>query len=397
MLIRLIWLTGLIGVINLAMVAPAAAHTRSESFSTWRINGRSLVGSFQVDGVRATQLVATPGEAGRLPAVLSHHLRQTVALNQGEATCSARPPRPLVAEPGRLRVELRFDCPGALAETPAELRIAAFRTVSPDHVHYAVIGEHETLFTNARAAAPVGGPEASAPESVGGFVRLGLEHVLSGLDHIAFLLALALLAGTPWRAALAATGFTLGHSITLGLTAVGALHPNSRAVEALIGFTVVYAAWEALAARIGASWRLLAAVAAVITALPFVVLALDRAPPPWPVYAGVALFALCLTRSGGGAVRWMPVLLAAAFGLVHGAGFASALIELELSRERLLPALLGFNIGVEAAQLLALAGFWLVALAAGRLPTRVRAAGFAATCAALAFLGSFWFVARTIS
>ncbi len=376
---------------------PASAHTRSESFSTWRIDGGSLVGRFQVDAVRATQLIAAPDEAGRLPAVLARHLGDTVSLAQGDDACTPRTPQPLAAETGRLRIELRFECPVALATTPASLRISAFREVSPDHVHYAVIGDRETLFTGARDTTMIGGPDVVAPDGIGGFVRLGLEHVLSGADHLAFLLALALLAGTPWRAALAATGFTLGHSVTLGLTSVGWLHPDSRAVEALIGFTVVYAAWEALAGRVGASRRVIALGALVTVALPFVALALGAAPPPWPVYAGVALFAWCTAWLGGAAARWVPVMLAAAFGLVHGAGFAGALIELELPRERLLPALLGFNLGVEAAQLLALSVLWVAAVAARRLPGHAREAGFALTCAGLALVGSFWFVVRTIS
>jgi hypothetical protein len=376
---------------------PAVAHTRSESFSTWRIDGGALVGRFQVDAIRTTQLIAAPDEANRLPAVLARHLGETVGLAQGNRACTSRMPQPLPAETGRLRVELRFQCPAALATAPASLRILAFRDVSPDHVHYAVINDRETLFTGARDTTMIGGPGDVAPDGIVGYIRLGLGHVLSGADHLAFLLALALLAGTPWRAALAATGFTLGHSLTLGLTSVGWLHPDSRAVEALIGFTVVYAAWEALAGRVGTSRWVLALGVLATVALPFVAPALGAAPPPWPVYAGVALFAWCTAWLGGAAARGLPVMLAAAFGLVHGAGFAGGLIELELPRERLLPALLGFNLGVEAAQLLALAVLWVAAIAAHQLSGRMREAGFALICAALALVGSFWFVVRTIS
>lgn len=390
-------LRAFLALLLLLLAAPAAAHTRSESFSNWRIDGASLTGRFQVDTVRATQLIANPAEAAALDKVLARHLGETVSATQGDASCPARKPQPLAADAGRLRVELRFDCAAAIAERPVMLRIAAFREVSPDHIHYAVIGHRETLFTNARQVASIGGPVEAAPEGVTGFIRLGLAHVLSGADHLAFLLALALLAGTPLRAALAATGFTIGHSLTLGLTAAGWLHPDSGAVEALIGFTVVYAAWEALGARIGTNARVMAVGAIVVVALPFVALAFGRAPPPWPVYAGVAAFAFCLDRLGGGARSWTPVLLAAAFGLVHGAGFAGALIELDLARDRLLPALLGFNIGVEAAQLLALGVLWIASLAIVRLPARTRELGFVTVCAALALVGSYWFVARTIA
>lgn len=389
------WLS-LLALLLFVAATPAAAHTRSESFSNWRIEGSGVIGRFQVDTVRVTQLVAHPEEQGRLDAVLARHLAATVSLTQGDAACAPGAPQPLAAQDGRLRTELRFDCPLPLAETPATLRITAFREASPGHVHYGVVGPKETLFTATNDAARVGGPEAEVPQGVGDFVALGFGHVLSGADHLAFLLALALLAGTPWRAALAATGFTVGHSITLGLTAAGRLHPDGGAVEALIGFTVVYAAWEALGARLGGDRRAVAAAAVAVAVLPLVAAALGRAAPPWPVYVGVALFAVCLDRIGGAGARWTPVLLASAFGLVHGAGFAGALIELELPRERLLSALLGFNIGVEAAQLLALAVLWAAALAAQRLPAKLREQGFVGLCTLLAIVGSYWFVARTI-
>ncbi|MCA3254463.1 MAG: HupE/UreJ family protein, partial [Alphaproteobacteria bacterium] len=90
------------------------------------------------------------------------------------------------------------------------------------------------------------------------------------------------------------------------------------------------------------------------------------------------------------------VLLAAGFGLAHGAGFAGALIELEIAPERLWRALLGFNIGVELAQLAALGVIGVLALALRPLPIAARHGAMAATCAALAAIGSYWFVSRTL-
>jgi len=374
--------------------ASAAAHTRSESYSTWSVDGGALIGRFQVGAVRATQLIEADGEA--LNAAVARHLGQAVSATQAGEPCAARAPRPLAAEPGEVRVELRLACPLPVAAAPATLRIAAFREVSPDHVHYAVVAGRETLIGGARDTVEVGGPAKSAPGDVAGFARLGLAHVLSGADHLAFILALALLAGGPRRAVLAATGFTVGHSLTLGLTTVGWLDPDTRAVEALIGFTVVYAAWEALTGRIGGGERARLAAAVAVAVLPIAAAWIGRPAPPWPVYAGAGLFVAAMGKLDPGSRVWAPVLLAAAFGLAHGAGFAGALIELELPRERLLPALLGFNLGVEAAQLLALAVLWTVALCVARLPAAARELGFALTCAGLALVGSYWFVARTV-
>ena len=94
---------------------------------------------------------------------------------------------------------------------------------------------------------------------------------------------------------------------------------------------------------------------------------------PWAVVIGIAAFALCAGGLGGTTSRRLAPVLATAFGLAHGAGFAGALLELDIPRERLLNALLGFNLGVEAAQLLALAVIAAVAIACRRLPTAVQA------------------------
>jgi hypothetical protein len=384
----------------LMLAAPLTAHTRSESYSTWTIAGPGAAGVYEVEAYRATQLMSD-ADGGDLNRALARHLAETVTLTQAGKACAPASPRPLAAQGGRLRVELRFRCAAPLETTAATLAIAAFRAESPSHVHYAVVSgadgrRHESLITASVGDLSVGGPAAEAPSDIPAFIRLGFDHVLSGADHLAFLLALALLAGTPGRAALAATGFTLGHSVTLALTALGLLHPDSAAIEAMIGFTVVYAAWEAMAERIGGAPRAVLAAAVATALLPAAAALIGHPVPAWPVYAGLALFAVCMSRIETGGRRWTPVLLAAGFGLAHGAGFAGALIELDLSPERLWRALLGFNIGVELAQLAALGVIGGLVFALRRTPERVRGGALAATCAALAMIGSYWFVSRTL-
>ena len=96
-----------------------------------------------------------------------------------------------------------------------------------------------------------------------------------------------------------------------------------------------------------------------------------------------------------GDARRLTPLLAALFGLAHGAGFAGALTALDLPRERLVGALLGFNIGVELGQLAALAGFAVIAAVIARAPPIWRDRAAQATAAALLALGAFWFTQRT--
>jgi len=132
---------------------------------------------------------------------------------------------------------------------------------------------------------------------------LGVEHILSGVDHLLFVLALLFLVGFNRRLVWTITAFTAAHSITLALSALDLLTLRSPPVEATIALSIVLVAGEAL----------------------------HRQPT--------------LSR------RW-PALVAFLFGLVHGLGFAGALKEIGLPQNHLSVALLTFNAGVELGQLL---------------------------------------------
>lgn len=148
-----------------------------------------------------------------------------------------------------------------------------------------------------------------------GWLALGIEHVLRGYDHLAFLLGLLLVIGVgqrrdeerargavAYRAAGAITAFTLAHSLTLALATLGLVTLPTAPVEAAIALSVLLLAWESTHER--------------------------------PT----------LSR------RW-PWLVALTFGLVHGLGFAAALGAVGLPPRPLVAALLFFNVGVELAQL----------------------------------------------
>lgn len=132
------------------------------------------------------------------------------------------------------------------------------------------------------------------------FIAMGARHILSGPDHLLFLLALLALAKGFWPIARIVTGFTIAHSITLSLAALGVVDIPRSIVEPLIAATIVWVALENLLAPSQSRWR------------------------------------------------W---LIAAAFGLIHGLGFASGLTELGLPRAAMVRALIGFNVGVELGQL----------------------------------------------
>jgi hypothetical protein len=387
---------GILALLTLA--APASAHTRSQSFSTWTVGTNTIEGVFQVDAYRATQLSETPQDLGTL---LRDHIARSIAVTQGGSACAARPPQSIAAPSGDLRIELVFTCPKPFAEAPAELAVRAFFDVSLSHVHYVRVsdprGFHEAILSQGRTGIAIGGGETRAGTDVWSFLLLGFEHVLSGFDHIAFLIALTLLAGGPWRILLAVTGFTLGHSLTLALVAVGVLRPDTAAVEALIGFTVAWAAGDALARARGTPPWLGLAGAAAILALPIAAWLVGLPVLSWVVIAGLALFAGSMSFARRFDGPYIAPAIATIFGLAHGAGFAGPLLEMEIAAGQLIWTLLAFNVGVELGQLAALALFGAVLWILQRTLVRIPAMALDAAAAVLFALGTFWFVSRALS
>lgn len=380
-------------IVWLACAAPALAHTASRSFSAWTIDGARVEGVVETDARRVTQLSSILPQTD-YATLLAAHAADRVHVSQDGARCAAAAPTAQPSELGMVRVALAFTCPKPIAEAATTLEVRLYEGVSPGHIHYVRVDGAEPIEAAMSAATPtltLSGP--AGPNSLLGFIISGAEHVLGGFDHLAFLAALALLAGSVRRIAWAATGFTLGHSVTLALVTFGVVTPLESAVELLIGFTIAFAAAEVLGGA--TSVRRAAAFAAVVLGAPLAALALGFQPPPFGVYLGAAVFAACAALLGPDSSRRNAVALAAVFGLVHGAGFAGALAVLKLPPDRIVPALFGFNLGVEIGQLIALAAMGVVAAVLTRAPQPTRLLARDAIAAALLALGMFWFAERT--
>ena len=180
-------------------------------------------------------------------------------------------------------------------------------------------------------------------EIVSAYTVLGVEHILTGYDHLAFVLSLLFLVGFRRRLVATITAFTLAHSVTLALSALGWLTLRSPPVEATIALSIMLVAGEAL----------------------------HRQPT--------------LSR------RW-PALVAFLFGLVHGLGFAGALQEIGLPQNHLPAALLTFNLGVEMGQLLVVGAAYLLHRALARQPIFTRARTPALY--AIGSVAAYWSIGR---
>src|SRR6266581_7134887 len=163
---------------------------------------------------------------------------------------------------------------------------------------------------------------AGAPSKLhvaGAYLRLGIEHIWSGIDHLLFILGLMILVKGTRRLVAAVTAFTVAHSITLAGATLGFVRVPQQPVEACIALSIVFVACEIVHARQG--WQ-------------------------------------------GWTERW-PWVVAFTFGLLHGFGFAGALNAVGLPQTAIPVALLFFNVGVEIGQLLFIAAI-LSVMALGR-------------------------------
>lgn len=381
----------------------ALAHTRSQSFSSWYIHDDQVRLSFSVQSLEATRLGVLEEKVADLNDVLVRHLSSSLSVRaNGEECRTAAEPHPRPAREGYLRVEWRFICP---SRHDLEIVNNAFFAVASSHVHYARIrvGDGrptEYLFTNtARRRIFAVATDSSSDSSAASFIAylgLGIEHILLGIDHVAFLVALLLLCRRLREVALMVTGFTVGHSVTLSLAALGMVTPEIPVIEALIGFTIAVVAAENIGVAVDANRQIAPVAGALLLVLVLVKVFADIGLPVVTL-VGLAVFTSCyllLIDTQTQAVRWRPVLTIL-FGLIHGFGFASVLLEIGLPTDRLVAALFGFNLGVEIGQLGIVAVGWVTGgLLARRYPATDYGLAMHAASAALCALGLFWFVGR---
>lgn len=178
---------------------------------------------------------------------------------------------------------------------------------------------------------------------------LGIEHILSGWDHLLFVIALVLLVRRGWAVAGAVTAFTVAHSLTLAGTTLGLVGLPARPVEAVIALSIVFLALE-------------------------------------------------LVRSGGrpSLARRYPWAIAFAFGLFHGFGFAGALREIGLPEGEVPAALLAFNLGVEAGQLAVVVAVLALLEAFRRLAQPALAPAVRIAAYGIGVTASYWLIDRLV-
>ena len=249
--------------------------------------------------------------------------------------------------PGRMKTLLHGPIPGG-ART---FRLTESFAVGSYPLILKAEGDESSVWQWQEAGGAPGAPfelaKSVVPPSRGEVIRsylaLGFTHILpKGLDHILFVLGLFLLSRRLKPLLLQVTAFTVAHTVTLALSIYGVVSLPSSIVEPLIALSIVFVAVENL----------------YVTEL-----------------------------------RPSRVALVFGFGLLHGLGFAGVLSELGLPRAEFLPALLSFNLGVEAGQL-AVIGLALLAVGLVRQRTWYRRAVVVPASGLIAAVGLYWSIQR---
>ena len=399
-----------------ASATDAGAHARSTSTSTWdleaggmarvvvRVRWEDLQRALPaLEGVPPAALGLRADLARSIDGYLLRHYRLTAG---GDACAPIGDPAPVASlDPSHVGRSWRVRCPRAESLV---LQIDGFLEVAPGHLHLARLRRPgspviERAFVSGSSAYPLE-PTAAAPSAAGSgladYIRLGVEHIATGTDHLVFLLALLLLGASLLEVATIVTGFTVAHSVTLALGVLGVVRPLSAAIESLIGLSIAIVAVENFALTSGRATRraiMLALGAGLVAAA--VAAALGALALPTSALLGVGLFALCslglLGRLASPArLRW---LVAFVFGLIHGFGFAGVLAEIGLPPGRLAAALLGFNLGVELGQLAIVGVTWpLLRILLRREPAQRRLLIQLGSTPILA-AGLYWFLSRSLA
>jgi hypothetical protein len=389
-------LSALCGFAVLASLLPftAHAHTRGTSYSFWTLTDQGAEVRARVSQLELTRLQLDPVHTPDYGAKVAARVTGDLQLWSAAGRCTPSPATLTAGADGWLNLHWSVRCDN---QQGLSLRTRLLHEVAPSHLHFASVtlpdGEQrERVLTYAEPALALDRAAPPVARSLGHYLALGIEHILSGWDHLAFVLALILLAGSLREIAIIATGFTLAHSLTLALAVLGLVQTRGEVVEALIGFSIALVAAENLWQRGGQGRGLPALLVLALLALAFS----GATRLPLMVLLGLALFCAChfaLLHDNARPAR-LRAALAVIFGLVHGFGFAGVMAELQLPREQLALALFGFNSGVEIGQLLVIGLVWPVLRWVERWPAPrlwVNDLGAAAICA----LGTYWFVIRS--
>jgi hypothetical protein len=379
----------------------AWGHTRSESNSVWEIDGTNVDLVMTIPQLEAQRLA--PKGGGVSDAMLIAYLTPRVYPLSGERRCALLPPvEALGGTPGFRKLDFTFRCPAA---NDISVHSGAFFDLAPSHVNFAQVQDATTgdfteeLITKENQTVQVTGGEGATIQRAGflEFIRMGVMHIFTGVDHMSFLLGLVLISRRLRDLVFVVTGFTIGHSLTLALAVTGVIRPHPEFIDALVALTIALIGAENIAVATRRPAWVAGGFVALLAAM-FVLRLAGIGTLPSLLILGAAMFTGGYLMVSGrlpdaGRLRMVITLV---FGLVHGFGFAANLLKMQIPPARMAELLVGFNMGVEIGQLTLVVGVSLVALALSRMRLAApRTLVVDVAASGLMGLGVYWFVTRS--
>jgi hypothetical protein len=385
----------------MALAAPAPAHTLSETHSAWHVTGSTIDMNFTLPDIEAQRLA--PAGQNATDAMITAYLPKHLGVTADGKACTANyEAQKSTAALGFTRWEFSYTCPSEAKDI--QLIDTAFFDLVPTHINYAQIitadGNFvEQLFTRGQTSlsATAGGDNPLQNASFLTYVGLGIMHILTGVDHMSFLLGLILISRRLRDLAFVVTGFTLGHSATLALAVTGIVRPHAEYIDALVALTIALIGAENIAVSLKRPGTIALAFGGTLILMALLQL-LGAGGLPALLLLGAGLFTgnyLMITGHLQDAAR-IRVVVTLVFGLIHGFGFASSLLEMKLPTGRMAELLLGFNSGVEVGQLSLVLSVTLIAWLLVKMKFALPRPIVTDVCAAfLVGIGVFWFVSRS--
>lgn len=393
---------GLVIAAALAVLPLAAlAHVRSESHSVWEISDGNVDLVMTIPKIESQRL--NPNGPQVDDPVLEKYLADRVFPLSGKARCPLVPPIvALSSAPEYRRFDFTFKCP---SDKDLKIQSSAFFDLVSSHTNFAQIQNVKTgdfvedLITSDRQTVQVTGGEESKLKtaSIFEFVRMGIMHIFTGVDHMSFLLGMVMISRRLKDLIFVVTGFTIGHSITLALAVTGVIRPHGDFIDALVALTICLIGAENLSVATQKPAFFALGMGGIIVAMAMIK-AMGFGGLPILLSAGAGLFTACYLMISGhlsnaGRLRMIITLV---FGLIHGFGFAAGLLELEIPPGRLAEMLVGFNIGVEIGQLTLVLGVMSLVYGLSKIRWTVPRPIFVDFASAfLVAEGLFWFVSRS--
>ncbi|HTK35315.1 MAG TPA: HupE/UreJ family protein [Caulobacteraceae bacterium] len=388
--------------LTLFAAAPAGAHTRSETHSAWQVAGSTVHLQFTMPDIEAKRL-ADPGQAMPSSAKMAAYLTKNLGVSAKEGACKlTEPARQVTAAADYTRFEFTFACP---SDQDIVVSSHAFFDIVPTHTNFAQIQTadgrfFEQLMTIDKQSLPVSGAAAESDLAKANFldyVRMGIMHIFTGVDHMSFLVGLVLISKRLKDLTFVITGFTVGHSITLGLAVTGVLRPHAEFIDALVALTIALIGAENISVSTHKPAIVALATGGMLLAMTVLRL-MGIGTLPVLLLFGAGLFTANYLMVSGHLrdAAKLRLVVTVVFGLIHGFGFAAGLLEEKIPQSRLFQLLFGFNIGVEIGQLTLVVGLSLLVYWLMKLKLTLPRPIVVDVCAsALVCVGMYWFIQRS--